>query len=322
MSKYGRGYVEFPPKLWIDDPSTGNLRQAYTRVTLLRNQRIHRGGSTGGGAGRLSFIVEEVKTRIGICKREIYFIGELLTEAKRIVGHGDFQRWIDDTFEFSYQTANNFMNVYKYCLGQPFIADTMKASVLYQISTSGFPKDLRAYLFEDESGRKWFENMKDADRKEMLRRYKAGELDLNDEGVKRYFNWNRRMVSMGDALDTVALCLKDLNRHKENINTVGGVLAPGYVNFSQDLQVAEQMNKAIDSIDRCMNELLEVHEAMKELVFEEPPEQLVQVDAAETLRAWRARATTTAAQVEAEQPEIAKLTTTHPPMPVGKKSKI
>ena len=67
---------------------------------------------------QLPLIVNEINARVLRGKREIYEIGRLLTKAKSLVGHGKFKKWVKDNVkEFGYQTANNFMNVYRYCLG-------------------------------------------------------------------------------------------------------------------------------------------------------------------------------------------------------------
>lgn len=39
-------------------------------------------------------------------------IGELLTECKREVGHGNWLQWMKDNLEFSQKTANNYMRLY------------------------------------------------------------------------------------------------------------------------------------------------------------------------------------------------------------------
>jgi hypothetical protein len=64
-------------------------KMEYDLVTRMRLRRIHRPYEYGNGA-RLDAIVQEIKLRVRITKKEIYHIGELLTEAKEIVGHGHF----------------------------------------------------------------------------------------------------------------------------------------------------------------------------------------------------------------------------------------
>lgn len=75
--------------------------------------------------------------------------------------HGEFKDWIrGQKFDFSYQTANNFMKVYRTCLGSPHLVQTIPASILYQIDSTHFPRDLREFLFESADGLKEIKNKK------------------------------------------------------------------------------------------------------------------------------------------------------------------
>ena len=152
------------------------MKQDYDRATYLRLVRIH--SYPYGHEARLPDIVEEIYYRVRITKKEIFNIGELLVEAKQIVGHGNFKKWIADYFDFSYETAKNFMNVYAACLAEPDVVTTMKASVLYRISAPGFPEDLREYIFEQ--GDISLSRVDDFWRKD-----KTGELDLESEEVRK-----------------------------------------------------------------------------------------------------------------------------------------
>jgi hypothetical protein len=254
--------------LLINEPENGALNQYYELANRLRTSRVH-----GWQKTRLDDIVLEVKTRVKICKREIYFIGELLVEAKKIVGHGNFKNWIAETFEFSYETANNYMNVYNACLGNPFYADSIKASVLYQIAAPSFPKDLREHLFEHEG---WeLKNFTNADIRDLLIKYKAGELDLESEGIKKLFNRNRRMVQLSDVMDRITLCIRDLDRHWANISTVGGTVPYGYgggVNEGQDPEAEEKIREVLHIIEGCKRDLLRAEFSINNLMAEEIPD--------------------------------------------------
>jgi hypothetical protein len=97
----------------------------------------------------LEAIVREIRLRVKITQNEIFKIGELLSLAKTACqqqGEG-FQEWIVDNFDFSYESANNFMNVYKHCFGFRHLALNVPLSILYQVSKPNFPEQLREYLF-------------------------------------------------------------------------------------------------------------------------------------------------------------------------------
>lgn len=96
----------------------------------------------------LELIKEEIDVRIGITQQEIFFIGELLAQARDILkGTGkSFKTWIEEKFDFKYHTALNFINVYTVCSGQLELVRNVKPSVLYAISSKSFPEDLREVL--------------------------------------------------------------------------------------------------------------------------------------------------------------------------------
>lgn len=130
---------------------------------------------------QLPLIADEIRARGGVIKREMYEKGRALTEAKAMQTHGGFKRWIGQEFDFSYPTANNFMNVYKTCLGRRQVAETIAASILYQIASPGFPKDLREFIYTNADGLKKIKNKVIRD---ISRRVKKGHLPLNSPEVK------------------------------------------------------------------------------------------------------------------------------------------
>ena len=93
-------------------------------------------------------MANEINVNAIILKKQLLKIGGLLTEAKKITGHGNFQNWVEHNCDFSYQTANNFMNVYKQCYGFPDVVEAIPSSVLYTISAPKFPNELRQQIFE------------------------------------------------------------------------------------------------------------------------------------------------------------------------------
>jgi Protein of unknown function (DUF3102) len=106
----------------------------------IREERAHLFKDDPESDKQLPLIVEEIQARVGSAKRQIFEIGRLLTEAKAIVGHGEFKDWIKGKFDFSYSTANNFMNVYRYCLESPALVHSIRAAVLYKVASPKFPK--------------------------------------------------------------------------------------------------------------------------------------------------------------------------------------
>jgi Protein of unknown function (DUF3102) len=134
--------------------------------------------------------VDEIRTRVGSTKQQIFEIGRLLTQAKGIVGHGKFKKWIKkQKFDFSYQTANNFMNVYHYCLENPAIVLSIRASVLYKIASPKFPKDLRDHLFKYGNV---LENISVEEAKDICQRFKDGEIGLDSPEIKALVKFRKK----------------------------------------------------------------------------------------------------------------------------------
>jgi hypothetical protein len=138
---------------------------------------------------QLPLMADEIRARGGLIKVQIYETGRVLTEAKALVGHGKFKEWIKgQDFDFGYQTASNFMRVYRVCLGRPDLVQTIPASILYQIASPGFPKDLREFLFENADG---LETIKSQKIRDICKRVKKKELTLTSPEVKGLVKFNR-----------------------------------------------------------------------------------------------------------------------------------
>jgi hypothetical protein len=105
-------------------------------------------------------------------------IGHLLTEAKEIVGHGNFGPWLDREFGWSERTARNFMGVYELArtstLGKPekFADLGIPVSDLYLLAAPSTPEEVRD---------------------EMLARAEAGEPPTRNE-IKGAIAENRQPV--------------------------------------------------------------------------------------------------------------------------------
>jgi hypothetical protein len=96
----------------------------------------------------LASILNELRKRGLALRYQIYEIGRLLCDAKRVLSHGEFKPWILEHFDHSYRTAKNCMNVYMVCLGQPEIVHYFNPSCLYIICSPKFPPNLKTALFE------------------------------------------------------------------------------------------------------------------------------------------------------------------------------
>lgn len=158
------------------------------RRPIIQSKRIYCDPSKTDIYDKLDDLAAEIKLRGKICKREIFKVGELLTEAKRLTGHGNFKQWVEDNCDFSYETANNFMNAYKYCLGYFEFLETIPSSIIYMVSSPNFPSDLREYLFT--TGEIKLINVRD-ELRDLLEKYKNSEIDFTSPELNKLFKVKR-----------------------------------------------------------------------------------------------------------------------------------
>jgi hypothetical protein len=143
--------------------------------------RMEQFGNEPDNPQQLPLIIDEIRARAGNLKGQMFEIGKLLVEAKKLVRHGKFKKWIREHFEFSYPTANNFMNVYNNCLHLKWIAKSLDLSVLYQLASPKCPDDLREFFGEIGEGLK---DISKPEIKSIIERFKEGEIDLESPEIK------------------------------------------------------------------------------------------------------------------------------------------
>ena len=133
---------------------------------------------------QLEQLKKEINLRVKITKNEIFKIGELLNYAKNLCQQEGikFQEWISKNFDFSYETANNFMNVYKNCFGFRSIAMNISPSILYKIAAPSFPDELRNYLFDTDNLNK----ITNGKLKEIVQKYKEGGFEAIQDDIEEF----------------------------------------------------------------------------------------------------------------------------------------
>ncbi|WP_028574539.1 DUF3102 domain-containing protein [Desulfonatronovibrio hydrogenovorans] len=195
---------------------------------------------------RLDLLATEIKYRIKLTKHHIFTIGELLYEA-RIMLSGKYQAWVEETFDFSYHTANNFMNVYEQLLGHKDIVEKIPASILYKLATKSFPEDLRQFLIAsgllDKMTNKHFD--------EVVSKYK----DQGFEAVKKEFNCLHRKTRIYEQvnynLNQLNAAIKALEKSRANIEQYG----QSRNNYGEDPD-ADKINwKISDTLDEIAKQL-------------------------------------------------------------------
>jgi len=187
----------------------------YKEVSLIEEWRIFHWGLED-----IEIIEEEIKCRVKITKHEIFKIGELLMIGKKLCQKYNkrFQQWIEDKFDFSYETAKNFMNVWKNCFGYRNWALNVPTSILYQIAMPKFDDNLRKYLFENGN----LEKMTNGRFKQLLAKFKQGGWEAIEEDmleINRYIGGIR--IQYNYTLDMCKSALRTLEGLKSKIEKHG-----------------------------------------------------------------------------------------------------
>lgn len=153
-------------------------------------------------------IEEELKIRSKAFRYHIFEIGKLLCELKRILPHGSFQNWVDNNFDFSRESAYNFMKVYRACMGHPEVVEYFNPSCLYFLASPSFPAEFRQALFEGVKGKV------DITKKDLVKlalQFKNGKVKTTDKQVQdllkkqQYISIRERYVIELKALNQLLL---------------------------------------------------------------------------------------------------------------------
>ena len=88
----------------------------------------------------------EIKDLMRLTAENIINIGHKLTEVKEKLGHGSFQNWLRSEFEWSEQTARQFMQVYRWSEtieNKNFVFSQLATSALYLLAAPSTPIEAR-----------------------------------------------------------------------------------------------------------------------------------------------------------------------------------
>ena len=71
----------------------------------------------------LAVIVGELQTAVKVENSNIITIGSLLIEAREQVEHGQWMKWLNENFDSSVSTAENYMNTAKLAAKFPTVGN-------------------------------------------------------------------------------------------------------------------------------------------------------------------------------------------------------
>lgn len=162
----------------------------------------------------LSSIREELNCRAKAFRFQIYEIGRLLYQVKKMVPHGEFKPWVETNFELGYRTAHNCMRVYIACMGHPEVVEYFNASCLYLISKPGFPEDLRDALFDGATGPV---DVQKKDLVELSMKYRKGEVSIDDYEVQNILKHKRDSTITERLVIELAALLKLIDHRQGRI---------------------------------------------------------------------------------------------------------
>lgn len=93
----------------------------------------------------------EIKSLMRLTAENIINIGQKLTEVKEQLEHGTFQSWLRTEFEWSEQTARQFMQVYRWSRtleNKNFVFSQLGTSALYLLAAPSTPPEARKEVLD------------------------------------------------------------------------------------------------------------------------------------------------------------------------------
>lgn len=236
-----------------DSPSNPFNQRIYHSALKLEKIRVHE-FNLMEPEKQLESLKNEIQVRLRITAQEIFLIGELLILSKQICRTGGFkfQEWISENFTFSYETANNFMNVYKHCLGYRELAMQIKPSVLYKLASPGFPNELRRYLFEETR----IDELTNGRLRRITEKFKAGGFKAIQEDVERLSRANLVYQQTSFIINEIENCYRTLEHYRLKMQGLGHSSGKfGHIEIGRHHREKEA-NWVIDQIDRLMKRTL------------------------------------------------------------------
>lgn len=166
------------------EPSIGSLYQAMKERRVREETYPRNQLNDDNRPAYLASLGKEINIRVGCMVDQIYEIGRLLTDAKSLLSHGDYLPWVDSLGLFSRRAANNYVAVYRVCVGAPELLKLFKPTLLYHICKESFPEDLRKFLLEKAVG------VYDGTKGQLLafqQDFAAGVIDLESKEALEFF---------------------------------------------------------------------------------------------------------------------------------------
>jgi hypothetical protein len=176
---------------------------------------------------KIAAIVTRVESHLLLVKRNVFEIGKCLSEAKHILPHGTFQRFITEHFnkELPYCTANLYMKIYDKFRLTPKAVLYLPITFLLRLTDSSFPDLVLNIIMENSTSDSIdYQIISDA-----FTRFKNKEIDLPQfEAVAKdqidlatQMEWGRTEKRNSKAMaDTTHNCFRALSKAVSKIDTM------------------------------------------------------------------------------------------------------
>jgi hypothetical protein len=226
----------------------------------------YEGGLSKAQTVELMSIETEVQSRLMYIKRDVYEIGKLLSVAKGIVSHGEFEKWIEKTFgdDLPYSTANYCMRVYMTFEDKPSLVTRIPSKYLLMVTQKSFPDQI-VQLLKDNPDMISPHNLSQV--KTLYEDYKKGILESNvflklagrqirtgleikaDYNTYRINGTMRRPLHRGikemmDRIEGVRIIVRDMNHYY-----------PPDVDSPEHKEIVKLLNKSISELSFAKFEL-------------------------------------------------------------------
>jgi hypothetical protein len=179
-------------------------------------------------------LVEELNIHKLIGKREIIKLGEILKLIKRFCGEDgtSFESYLKANTEISPRSAENYINVYSVCSLRPGLIENIKLSILYEVCSPGFDKDLLEYFFSIGI----LNDMEYKRFKAMMVEYKAEGFRAIQKEAEKISNEKIAMHQVKAFIENAKACLKYLKDAVLNLERSGSPANKGRVPFYDQIE--------------------------------------------------------------------------------------
>ena len=148
----------------------------------------------------------EIKDLMRLTAENIISIGQKLTLVKSQLGHGSFQKWLRTEFEWSEQTARQFMQVYRWSEtieNKNFVFSELGTSALYLLAAPSTPPKAREEILDLVDGG---EKVSYTRAKNIVSRYK--ESPSFDDNLAKEIDTEIKPRTVGQFADTSNLLFR------------------------------------------------------------------------------------------------------------------